>query len=72
MYKKGFAYKYRKKLGLTQKEMAKQLYISYNTYLSYEYGLRQMPVDICIRLLQLSGEERDLKIINCLKEVYYD
>lgn len=71
MNTKGFVYKYRKKLKLTQKEMAKKLYVSYNTYLSYEYGKRQMPVDLCIRLLELSGEENDYKIIKCLKVVYY-
>lgn len=71
MNTKGFVYKYRKKLGLTQKELAKKLNISHRAYLSYEYGTRQMPVDVCIRLLELSGEELDFKIIKCLKYVYY-
>jgi len=69
---KGFVYNYRKKLGLTQKEMANKLNLIYRTYLSYEYGKRQVPVDICIKILELSGEENDYKIIRCLKKVYYD
>jgi DNA-binding XRE family transcriptional regulator len=68
---KGFMHKYRKKLGLTQEQMAKKLYLSYNTYLSYEHGVRQAPVDVCIRVLELSGEKNDYKIIECLKKVYY-
>ena len=69
---RGFVYKYRKKLKLTQKEMAKKLYLSYNTYLAYEHGTRQTPVDVCIRILELSGDQTDLKIIQCLKKVYYE
>lgn len=69
---KGFIYKYRKKLGLTQKEMAKKLYLSYNTYLSYEHGTRNIPIDVCIKCLELTGEEEDLKIIECLRKVYYE
>lgn len=69
---KGFVYKYRKKLGLTQRKMAESLFLSYNTYLAYEHGTRQTPVDVCINILKLSGEERDLKIIKCLEYVYYE
>ena len=69
---RGFVYKYRKKLKLTQKEMAKKLYLSYNTYLAYEHGTRQTPVDVCIKILELSGKQTDLKIIQCLKKVYYE
>lgn len=68
---RGFVYKYRKKLNLTQKEMAEKLYLSINTYRSYEKGTRQAPVDVCIKILELSGEEADYKIIQCLKKVYY-
>lgn len=68
---KGFVYKYRKKLGLTQRKMAEQLNLTHRTYLSYEYGERQVPVDVCIKILELSGEKEDYKIIQCLKKVYY-
>lgn len=67
---KGFLYKYRKNLNLTQKEMSKKLYLSYNTYLAYEHGKRQVPIDVCIRTLELSGKDDDKKIIECLKFVY--
>ena len=69
---RGFVYKYRKKLKLTQREMAEKLYLSVNTYLAYEHGTRQAPVDVCIKILELSGEQTDLKIIQCLKKVYYE
>lgn len=71
MKTKGFVYKYRKKMRYTQKEMAELLNLKRRTYLSYEYGERQVPVDVCIKILELSGEENDLKIIECLKKVYY-
>lgn len=71
MNTKGFVYNYRKKLKLTQRKMAEKLNIKFRTYLSYEYGERQVPVEICIKILELSGEENDIKIIECLKKVYY-
>ena len=72
MNTRGFVYKYRKNLGLTQQEMADKLYLSINTYRAYEHGVRQTPVDICIKILELSGEENDYKIIQCLRKVYYE
>lgn len=72
MNTKGFVYKYRKGLRLTQKEMANKLHLSINTYRAYEQGKRQAPVDVCIRILELNGQEVDYKIIECLKKVYYE
>lgn len=67
---KGFLYEIRKELNLTQKEMAKKLYLSYNTYLSYEHGVRKIPIDILIKSLEFIPSEENKKIIECLKKVY--
>lgn len=67
---KSFLYETRKELKLTQKEMAKKLYLSYNTYLAYEHGTRKIPIDILILALQMIPSDINNKIIECLKRVY--
>ena len=38
---------------LTQKELAEKLHIGQNTYSQYENGVRQLPIEILIRLSEL-------------------
>lgn len=44
---------------LTQKELAKQLSISQNTYSQYENGVRQVPIDLLVRLAEYYGTSVD-------------
>ena len=40
----------REDADLTQKEIASVLHVSQNTYSQYENGVRQLPIEILIRL----------------------
>lgn len=44
---------------ITQKELAKLLYIKQNTYSQYENGQRGIPVDVLIRLAVFYGTSVD-------------
>ena len=59
-----------REFDLTQKEMAEKLFMSINTYTSYENNLRKTPVEVFIKVLEMSGTENDKKQIECLKNIY--
>lgn len=40
----------RKKLKMTQKQMAEQLFIDQSTLATYENGTREIPIDILVKL----------------------
>ena len=44
---------------LTQKELAEKLHISQNTYSQYENGVRQLPIEILIKLSHLYNVSTD-------------
>ena len=44
---------------MTQPEMSKILYIHYNSLLEYESGRRAVPLDIAIKLTELTGKTLD-------------
>lgn len=49
--------KYRTKLGWTQEEVAKQLYIAKNTYSQYETGKRNIETEMFFTIMKLFGLE---------------
>ena len=49
--------KYRTKLGWTQEEVAKQLYIAKNTYSQYETGKRNIETEMFFNIMKLFGLE---------------
>ena len=44
---------------LTQRELAEKLHISQNTYSQYENGVRQLPIEMLIRLSRLYNVSTD-------------
>ena len=44
---------------LTQKQLAEQLHISQNTYSQYENGVRQLPIEILIKLSDIYNVSTD-------------
>ena len=44
---------------LTQRELAEKLHISQNTYSQYENGVRQLPIEMLIRLSKLYNVSTD-------------
>ena len=45
----------RKKLKMTQKQMAEQLFIDQSTLATYENGTREIPIDILVKLSKMYG-----------------
>lgn len=44
---------------LTQKQLAEQLHISQNTYSQYENGVRQLPIEVLIKLSDIYDVSTD-------------
>jgi transcriptional regulator with XRE-family HTH domain len=65
---KGYLYKVRKELKLSQKEMAKKLYLSSTMYFYYENGMLTVPDDVWINALKLRNNDYDKKILACLEK----
>jgi len=47
--------KYRKKAGLTQEELAKQVFVAVNTYSQYETGARKMETEMFLTIMKVFG-----------------
>ncbi len=45
----------RKKLKMTQKQMAEQLFIDQSALATYENGTREIPIDILVKLSKIYG-----------------
>lgn len=45
----------RKKLKMTQKQMAEQLFIDQSPLTTYENGTREIPIDILVKLSKMYG-----------------
>lgn len=45
----------REEHDLTQRELAERLHVAQNTYSNYENGLREMPLELLVRLSRLYG-----------------
>ena len=44
---------------LTQKKLSEMLHISQNTYSQYENGVRQLPIEMLIRISEIYGVSTD-------------
>ena len=55
----------RKKLKMTQKQMAEQLFIDQSTLATYENGTREIPIDI---LVKLSKNLRNFRGLSALRK----
>ena len=63
-----FLQKFRKEKNLTQKQTADFLEISFYTYKNYELGLREIPVNIFIKVLkEWKNYPARIKLLQVLK-----
>lgn len=63
-----FLQKFRKEKNLTQKQTADFLEISFYTYKNYELGLREIPINIFIKVLkEWKNYPARIKLLSVLK-----
>lgn len=59
----------RSKRELTQEQMAEAMDLNLNTYKAYEYGNRNIPIDIVYKAVRLAPAKEYQELHNCLAYV---